>query len=197
TDSPTSPSKNRFFRPATVHQYIIGLMNEINPAHHDFLQVEAYGLVTSQAKLISWVYDVLSIAPEIAEDEMRAALFVEELMLVEQINNLIKRALRNADMDERSIEYAEVLFLNQVQVGIFGEFQSGLATTDTSVDDWRESIIKNWRSKVNHIARDVFEKALDRNGTTAKLLEKSVKSRGVFYGQLKKKIAMREVQGNG
>lgn len=193
----SSASKNRFFRPATVHQYIVGLMNENKPAHHAFIQAEVYGLVTSQAKLISWAYDVLSVATEIAEDEMRAALFVEELMLAEQINNTIKRALRSAEMDERGTEYAEVLFLNQIQVEIFGQFQSTLVLTDTSVDDWRERIIKPWRSKLNYIAKDVFEKALDKNGTTAITLEKSAKSRGAFYGQLKKKTAMEEVEGNG
>lgn len=176
-------NKARYYRPEVIQQYQ-HLAREIERG--GWVEAEIYGIVTNQAKYISWIQDRLGIDYRLVADETRAVLFQNELTLIETVNFELKRALKGTLAPAAFCEQAETIFLGQIRPHFLGGFQEEVALADVSKPDWRESLKEKWRNQLKKITRRMFEEFLDKLGTTAGMLERAAKARRYFYSKLNK-----------
>lgn len=183
-------NKARYYRPEVIQQYQ-PLADEID-ADSRWVEAEIYGLVTNQAKYLSWGQDHLNIDHRLVADDTRAVLFQNELSVIESVAFELKRSLRGALAPAAFCEQVETIFFGQVRPQFLGGFQEEVAQVDVNRPDWRQPLIENWRKQLKNITRQIFEDSLDKLGTTSGMLESSARARRYFYPKLNKLL---EVKG--
>jgi CRISPR system Cascade subunit CasA len=180
---------SRYYRPEALQQYKY-IINEIF-RDENLVEAEIYGLVTDQAKYISWIQDRLNLDKRLISDDTRAVLFQNELPVVEAAAFIIKKSLKEARASKSLTDQTETIFFGQIRPQFLSGFQQEVCLADTGTEGWRIPLIQNWRKQLKITARSVFEEALDKLGTTAGMLEYAAKARRNFYPRINKTLEMK------
>ncbi len=201
-------------RPEVVNQYIGSWMPELYHLQSQgaYFQVEVFGLSTNQAKLISWIHDLLVLPPGIVTSANKADLLQAEIEIVEsvskEINKQIKRTTladnganrsktKKGGISDNIILSMEQRFFDEARKLLYGVLIEDLLEVQEDTEGWRNQAITPWRQQMKIMSKLIFDEAVNKSGTKAVNFKLSVKPRKELYQNLAKILSVEEVNPNG
>lgn len=196
----TDMGKYRYFKPEVVHQFA-NMSDEIDENDYGTIEVEAYGLVTSQAKLESWIYDKVAVNRRLADSWNKVLFFLDELNIVESVARKISEGLKTTGLDEKLVSSlsgnAQGRFFQLLRQPFVNGFQMEVAEASETAKDWQIELSRKWRKKLRKLSLQLFVEVLDQLGTGGTMLEKSAKALAAFRSGLFKITKVEEVGKDG
>ena len=183
-----------------IPSMIIKNMEQV-AASDELLQLQLFGVRTSNAKIEGWTSDSMTIPAEIIEscekgDRLRAdMLFVEDV--AKEVYKAVKTfaTVQNSKISNNGwANNAQAEFFDRIHTFIFSEYLPVLGKADTAIPGWQKEAMDLLTDTAIAIADEIVSEYYVRFSDTARCLKAQVKAEQSYHATMMKLKKGRENQ---